>query len=146
MYAIRSYYDRLGEDDADAGEAVQCRLDLRGQVGLAFGPGPLAAGMEGHEDVGQLRPHRIGGHLGAPQPEDVLQMGRKQVAAGYILYGSSTMLVYTTGYGVHGFTYEPRITSYNVCYTKLLRRSIDEHHSPSAHAMASRYSSRLPAE
>ncbi len=38
--------------------------------------------------------------------EDVMQPGRQQVAAGYLLYGSSTMLVYTTGYGVHGFTYE----------------------------------------
>ncbi|MBD2715215.1 class 1 fructose-bisphosphatase [Microvirga sp. STR05] len=38
--------------------------------------------------------------------EDFLQGGRKQVAAGYILYGSSTMLVYTTGHGVVGFTYE----------------------------------------
>jgi fructose-1,6-bisphosphatase I len=37
---------------------------------------------------------------------DFLQGGRKQVAAGYILYGSSTMLVYTTGHGVAGFTYE----------------------------------------
>jgi len=35
---------------------------------------------------------------------DCLQKGRAQVAAGYILYGSSTMLVYTTGQGVHGFT------------------------------------------
>ncbi|SHL78390.1 class 1 fructose-bisphosphatase [Hymenobacter psychrotolerans] len=38
--------------------------------------------------------------------KDFLQGGRKQVAAGYILYGSSTMLVYTTGHGVVGFTYE----------------------------------------
>lgn len=36
--------------------------------------------------------------------EDMLQPGRNLVAAGYVLYGSSTMLVYTTGYGVHGFT------------------------------------------
>ena len=41
--------------------------------------------------------------------EDVLQKGTEQVAAGYILYGSSTMLVYTTGYGVNGFTYEPSL-------------------------------------
>src|SRR5207253_9752155 len=40
---------------------------------------------------------------------DCLQVGRKQVAAGYILYGSSTMLVYTTGQGVHGFTLDPTI-------------------------------------
>lgn len=41
--------------------------------------------------------------------EDCLQTGIQQVAAGYIVYGSSTMLVYTTGNGVHGFTLEPSI-------------------------------------
>ena len=41
--------------------------------------------------------------------EDVVQLGRKQVAAGYVLYGSATMLVYTTGAGVHGFTLDPSI-------------------------------------
>lgn len=41
--------------------------------------------------------------------EDCLQVGRKQVAAGYVVYGSSTMLVYTTGTGVHGFTLDPAI-------------------------------------
>ena len=40
---------------------------------------------------------------------DFLQEGRKQVAAGYVIYGSSTMLVYTTGGGVNGFTYDPSI-------------------------------------
>ena len=40
---------------------------------------------------------------------DCLQAGTKQIAAGYILYGSSTMLVYTTGNGVHGFTLDPTI-------------------------------------
>lgn len=38
---------------------------------------------------------------------DILQPGYKQMGAGYILYGSSTMFVYTTGNGVHGFTYDP---------------------------------------
>ncbi len=41
--------------------------------------------------------------------EDCLQAGRRQLAAGYVMYGSSTMLVYTTGDGVHGFTYEPSL-------------------------------------
>src|SRR3954465_9771445 len=41
--------------------------------------------------------------------EDMLQPGRRQVAAGYIIYGSSTMLVYTTGQGAHGFTLDPSI-------------------------------------
>jgi fructose-1,6-bisphosphatase I len=41
--------------------------------------------------------------------DDVLQMGRNLVAAGYIIYGSSTMMVYSTGDGVHGFTLDPTI-------------------------------------
>ena len=41
--------------------------------------------------------------------EDCLQPGSEQVAAGYVLYGSSTMLVYTAGTGVHGFTLDPSI-------------------------------------
>ncbi|MGF1728678.1 class 1 fructose-bisphosphatase [Photobacterium kasasachensis] len=41
--------------------------------------------------------------------EDFLQPGNCQIAAGYVIYGSSTMLVYTTGKGVHGFTYDPSL-------------------------------------
>jgi fructose-1,6-bisphosphatase I len=41
--------------------------------------------------------------------DDCLQYGNELVAAGYILYGSSTMLVYTTGMGVHGFTLDPSV-------------------------------------
>lgn len=40
---------------------------------------------------------------------DFLQLGRRQVAAGYVIYGSSTMLVFSTGNGVNGFTYDPSI-------------------------------------
>lgn len=44
---------------------------------------------------------------GAGTIEDVLQPGRNQVCAGYVIYGSSTMLVFSTGAGVHGFTFDP---------------------------------------
>lgn len=51
--------------------------------------------------------------IGTPiAPEDYLQPGSNQLAAGYILYGSSTMLVYTTGQGVNGFTYEATLGEY----------------------------------
>jgi fructose-1,6-bisphosphatase I len=40
---------------------------------------------------------------------DLLQPGSQQVAAGYVVYGSSTMFVYTTGYGVHGYTLDPSL-------------------------------------
>ncbi|WZL90304.1 class 1 fructose-bisphosphatase [Salinimicrobium sp. 3283s] len=51
--------------------------------------------------------------IGTPvQMEDFLQPGNKQVAAGYIVYGTSTMLVYTTGHGVNGFTLNPALGSW----------------------------------
>ena len=46
------------------------------------------------------------------QLEDFLQPGNKQVAAGYVVYGTSTMLVYTTGHGVNGFTLNPALGSW----------------------------------
>lgn len=46
---------------------------------------------------------------GKPTLQDALQRGTEQVAAGYVVYGSSTMLVYTTGKGVNGFTLDPSI-------------------------------------
>jgi fructose-1,6-bisphosphatase I len=52
---------------------------------------------------------RISEGEGSGKLEDCLQEGRKIVAAGYVIYGSSTMLVYTTGNGVNGFTLDPSI-------------------------------------
>ena len=57
------------------------------------------------------------------QIEDFLQKGVNQVAAGYVIYGSSTMLVYTTGNGVNGFTLDPSVGTYflshpNMTYPK----------------------------
>ncbi len=44
--------------------------------------------------------------------DEVLQPGYKQLAAGYVVYGSSTMLVYSTGNGAHGFTLDPAVGAY----------------------------------
>ena len=44
--------------------------------------------------------------------DELLQKGTEQIAAGYLLYGASTMLVFTVGQGVHGFTLEPSIGEY----------------------------------
>jgi fructose-1,6-bisphosphatase I len=51
--------------------------------------------------------------------EDFLQPGRKQVAAGYIIYGTSTMLVYTTGHGVNGFTLNPAIGTFYLSHPNM---------------------------
>jgi fructose-1,6-bisphosphatase I len=52
---------------------------------------------------------RVSDSSGPVQLEDFLQPGMNQVAAGYVLYGTSTILVYTTGRGVNGFTLDPSI-------------------------------------
>jgi fructose-1,6-bisphosphatase I len=58
--------------------------------------------------------------LGTPvKKEDFLQPGNLQVAAGYIVYGTSTMLVYTTGNGVHGFTLNPAIGVYYLSHPNM---------------------------
>lgn len=50
---------------------------------------------------------------------DVLQCGYRQIAAGYVLYGSSTMLVYTTGQGVNGFTLDPSIGAFMLSHPNI---------------------------
>jgi len=52
--------------------------------------------------------------------EDFLQPGSRQVAAGYVLYGSSTMLVYTTGMGVTGFTLDPSVGEFFLSHAKIV--------------------------
>jgi fructose-1,6-bisphosphatase I len=51
--------------------------------------------------------------------EDFLQPGTAQVAAGYVLYGTSTILVYTTGHGVNGFTLNPAIGTFYLSHPKM---------------------------
>ncbi len=57
---------------------------------------------------------------GLDDPEAwVLQPGTKQIAAGYVVYGSSTILVYSAGSGVHGFTLDPSVGSYVLSYPNI---------------------------
>lgn len=53
------------------------------------------------------------------QIEDFLQKGNAQVAAGYVIYGSSTMLIYSTGHGVNGFTLNPEIGTFYLSHPNL---------------------------
>jgi len=60
---------------------------------------------------------------------DCLQKGRAQIAAGYILYGSSTMLVYTTGQGVHGFTLDPTIGEFLLSHPDIRSPDVGTYYS-----------------
>ena len=58
--------------------------------------------------------------VGSPvTKEDFLQPGTAQVAAGYVIYGTSTMLVYTTGHGVNGFTLNPAIGTFYLSHPNM---------------------------
>jgi len=72
--------------------------------------------------------------------EDVLQPGRKLVAAGYVLFGSSTMLVYTTGQGVHGFTLDPDLGEFLLSHKEMRFPDPPEYYSVN-HAYYDRWSS-----
>jgi fructose-1,6-bisphosphatase I len=81
-----------------------------GKYVLLYDPLDGSSNIEANVSVGTIFSiHRKISDVERGSEEDVLQPGSRQVAAGYVLYGSSTMLVYTTGSGVHGFTLEPSI-------------------------------------
>jgi len=81
-----------------------------GQYVLTFDPLDGSVNIDVNISIGTVFSiyRRVSKH-GAAKMEDFLQKGSEQVAAGYIIYGSSTMLVYTTGKGVNGFTLDPSI-------------------------------------
>ena len=57
---------------------------------------------------------------GQAEEKDYLQRGTEQIAAGYVIYGSSTMLVYTTGKGVNGFTLDPSIGEFCLSHPDMI--------------------------
>ena len=83
----------------------------RGKYVILYDPLDGSTNIDVNVSIGTIFSihRRVTARKGEPSLADCLQVGRKQVAAGYILYGSSTMLVYTTGQGVHGFTLDPTI-------------------------------------
>ncbi len=97
------------EENADI-IPVPERFD-RGEYILVFDPLDGSSNIDVNINVGTIFSiHRRKSKSNSdPCLEDVLQAGTEQVAAGYILYGPSTMLVYTTGHGVHGFTLDPSV-------------------------------------
>jgi fructose-1,6-bisphosphatase I len=82
----------------------------RGKYVLMFDPLDGSSNIDVNISIGTIFSiHRRITESGPGTAADCMQPGYKQVAAGYVIYGSSTMLVYTTGDGVHGFTLDPLI-------------------------------------
>ncbi|MFA7383405.1 MAG: class 1 fructose-bisphosphatase [Desulfurivibrionaceae bacterium] len=84
-----------------------------GKYTLAFDPLDGSSNIDVNVSIGTIFSihRRISANDHTPQGDeaDLLQKGSEQVAAGYIIYGSSTMMVFTTGEGVHGFTLDPSV-------------------------------------
>lgn len=94
------------EDD----EMIPAQEGYEGKYTLAFDPLDGSSNIDVNVSIGTI----FSIHLRKSQGQqgtldDILQPGNSLVAAGYIIYGSSTMLVYSTGEGVHGFTLDPSV-------------------------------------
>ena len=78
---------------------------------VAFDPLDGSSNIDVNVSVGTIFSiyHRQSAQDKNPEIEDFLQKGTALVAAGYVIYGTSTILVYTTGHGVNGFTLDPSI-------------------------------------
>ncbi|MCL1986102.1 MAG: class 1 fructose-bisphosphatase, partial [Betaproteobacteria bacterium] len=83
----------------------------QGDYILIFDPLDGSSNIDVNINVGTIFSilRRAPGSKGLVTLEEVLQPGTNQVGAGYILYGPSTMLIFTTGQGVHGFTLDPSV-------------------------------------
>jgi len=105
-----------GEVCAIISEETESYVDLNNEGNYVIAIDPLdgSSNIDVNVSIGTIFSiYRRVSPVGQPiQQEDILQSGGEQVAAGYILYGSSTMLVYTTGHGVNGFTYESTLGEY----------------------------------
>ncbi|MFN8548896.1 MAG: class 1 fructose-bisphosphatase [Candidatus Eisenbacteria bacterium] len=108
----------------------------QGKYVLTFDPLDGSSNIDANVSIGTIFGiHRRRSPEGPGQLEDVLQRGRDQIAAGYVIYGSSTVLVYATRQRVHGFTLDPSIGEYLLSHPDIrtprcgLIYSVNEGHS-----------------
>ncbi len=111
---------------------VQVRADRRGgKYVLLYDPLDGSTNIGVNVSIGTIFSihRRSATKKGPGSLADCLQKGRAQVAAGYILYGSSTMLVYTTGQGVHGFTLDPTIGEFLLSHPDIRSPDVGTYYS-----------------
>lgn len=104
----------VASEEEDEAVAFNKELNKNAKYVVLMDPLDGSSNIDVNVSVGTIFSiyRRISPVGGPPTAEDFLQPGSQQVAAGYVIYGSSTMLVYTTGNGVNGFTYDPSIGSF----------------------------------
>jgi len=92
-----------------------------GKYVLLFDPLDGSSNIDANISIGTIFSiyRRVSPDDGPGTMEDCLQPGINQVAAGYVIYGSSTMLVYTAGSGVHGFTLDPAFGEFLLSHSNI---------------------------
>ena len=122
IYRLNDHTGRLAVMASEEEEHI-IPIPERFEVGkyvLLFDPLDGSSNIEMNVSVGTIFAiHRRISAEGRGTLADCLQAGRSLVAAGYILYGSSTMMVYSTGDGVHGFTLDPAIGEFLLSHPNL---------------------------
>jgi len=111
----------IASEENDDFVAFNSEASMRGNYVVLFDPLDGSSNIDVNVSVGTIFSiyRRISPQGSLATTADMLQPGSKQVAAGYVLYGSSTMLVYTTGNGVNGFTLDPSIGEYCLSHPSL---------------------------
>ncbi|KAA3650776.1 MAG: class 1 fructose-bisphosphatase [Bacteroidetes bacterium] len=101
----------IASEENDDFVAFDSEFSRNGKYVVTFDPLDGSSNIDVNVSIGTIFSiYRRKSEVGQLATEaDFLQKGEKQVAAGYVVYGSSTMLVYTTGNGVNGFTLDPSI-------------------------------------
>ncbi len=113
-------------------EPMLCpKTSRRGKYVIMYDPLDGSTNIDVNVSIGTIFSihKRVTNPRGEAGLADCLQVGRKQVAAGYILYGSSTMLVYTTGQGVHGFTLDPTIGEFLLSHPDIRTPLVGKYYS-----------------
>ncbi len=101
-----------------------------GKYVLLYDPLDGSSNIDFNVSVGTIFAiHRRKSQEGPGTVEDCLQPGRDLVAAGYIIYGSSTMMVYSTGQGVHGFTLDPRVGEFLLSHPNIRIPEVPKYYS-----------------
>ena len=111
MFELGGEVCGIGSEENDNYMAFQSEMSKNGKYVVLFDPLDGSSNIDVNVSIGTIFSiyHRVSPVGTEATLEDMLQPGDKQVAGGYVLYGSSTMLVYTTGNGVNGFTLDPSI-------------------------------------
>ena len=111
MFELGGEVCGIGSEENDNYMAFQSEMSKNGKYVVLFDPLDGSSNIDVNVSIGTIFSiyHRVSPIGSEATLEDMLQPGDKQVAGGYVLYGSSTMLVYTTGNGVNGFTLDPSI-------------------------------------